>query len=152
MNCQLVESIYNQKKIPIEIIHIILKYLRQPQPDYLTKDIKNYTESYKIVLNAYENILTHGRHLFLSYIERIENDLLMFGNNYRLICLGIQPKLHDIFMRYCNINNRVKNIDFYTFLYSNNYKKKSRINMLWGLFTVSERTEFINEFINAYFG
>jgi hypothetical protein len=42
MDDQLVQSIYFQKMLPIEIIYMILIYLRQPQDAILLKDISHY--------------------------------------------------------------------------------------------------------------
>jgi hypothetical protein len=143
MDDQLVQGIYFQKRIPMEIIYIILKYLRQPQSSILLKDITSFFSTMATITNIYYNKWIIERQSGKEEdINWLENDLILYANEYAPTGVGMQPKFKEILSRFCNIG-KAKNINFHNYAYSNKLSAKTRANMLWGLFTPVERDEFI---------
>ena len=58
---QLVDDLCAQKSLPIEIIHIIMRYAYRPQPLALADDIKNYHSAMSQAINIY-----HNRYVFFE--------------------------------------------------------------------------------------
>lgn len=144
MDDQLVQNIYFQKRLPIEIIHIILVYLRQPQDAKLLKDIFHFYKTRINITNIFYNKWIIKRQSKENEdINWLENDLILYANEYHPTGVGMQPKFKEILDRLFNIKKTNQYI-FNNYAYSN-YKlsPKTRANILWGLFTVEERDEFI---------
>jgi hypothetical protein len=143
MNDQLVQGIYFQKGLPLEIIHIILKYLRQPQSSILLKDISHFSKTMTMITNIYYDKWIIKRQSKESEdINWLENDLILYANEYAPTGVGMQPKFKEILGRFCNVKKASQYI-FNNYAYSNNLTAKTRANILWGLFTPVERDEFI---------
>lgn len=157
MDSQLVKNINEQKRIPIEIIHIILVYLRNPQDKNLLEDISNFSRTMKTITDLhYDKWITKLKYNPGIDTMWIENNLLLYANNNYPTRLEIQPKFKDILDRCFVIKNKNKtktnnnknyndyfNINYQKYIYSNKIILKTRINILWGLFTIKERYEFI---------
>ena len=143
MNDQLVQGIYFQKGLPLEIIHIILKYLRQPQSSILLKDISHFSKTMTMITNIYYDKWIIKRQSKESEdINWLENDLILYANEYAPTGVGMQPKFKEILSRFCNVKKASQYI-FNNYAYSNNLTAKTRANILWCLFTPAERDEFI---------
>ena len=143
MDDQLVQSIYFQKGLPIEIIHMILKYLRQPQSAILLKDISHFCKTMTIITdNHYKKWIVVRESMRGEDINWLENDMILYANEYAPTGVGLQPKFKEILSRFCNVT-KVKSINFHNYAYSNKLSPKTRLNILWGLFTIEERGEFI---------
>jgi hypothetical protein len=143
MDDQLVQGIYFQKGLPMEIIHIILVYLRQPQSAILLKDIHNFSSTMPIITNKYyRKWIIEWQSGKDEDINWLENDLILYANEYTPTLVGMQPKFKAILGRFCNVKKASQYI-FNNYAYSNNLTAKTRANILWGLFTVAERDEFI---------
>jgi hypothetical protein len=143
MNDQLVQGIYFQKGLPIEIIRIILKYLEQPQDPVLLADICSFSKTMTIVTNIYyDKWIVKRQFKEGEDINWLENHLILYANEYTATNIGMQPKFKEILGRFCNVKKASQYI-FNNYAYSNNLTAKTRANMLWGLFTVAERDEFI---------
>jgi hypothetical protein len=142
MNDKLVQSINN--KLPIELIHIILKYMEQPQPPLLVADILSFIKTRAYVCNAYYNKWIIGLDSsFGEDIDWLENDIIRYANNYVPTMIDIQPKFRNILHRFCKFI-KVEHLSVHTFIKkNNNIYSKTKINMLWGLLTPTERGEFI---------
>jgi len=134
-----VQDLHYKKGLPMELIQIILRYTWEPQSNLLLEDIKSYTSSMKQILEQYYNywhVLEPG-----EYISWLENDMIRYANSDHPIILGPQPKLQDIIGRlFC------KNTSW--FFYNSKMGSKAVANMFWGLFTIEERTEFIQTGFN----
>ena len=140
MEDELVQSINN--KLPIELIHIILKYMEQPQPPLLLIDISSFCKTMTYISNAYYNKWIIGIDGPSGEdIDWFENDVIRYINNYIPTMLGIQPKFREILFRFCKFI-KVDHLNIYMFMNCKN-SSKTRINMLWGLLTPAERNEFI---------
>ena len=144
MDDQLVQSIYFQKMLPIEIIHIILKYLREPQDAKLLKDISHFYKTWINITNIYyDEWIIKNNSIKDEDINWLENDLILYANEYHPTLLGMQPKFKEILTRFCNVK-KAKHYIFNKYAYSNKLSPKTRANILWGLFTPLERDEFID--------
>jgi len=53
MDDQLVQNFHKQKKLPIEVIYIILLYLREPQQANLLEDILHFSKTMIDITNKY---------------------------------------------------------------------------------------------------
>lgn len=143
MDDQLVQGIYFQKGLPMEIIYIILKYLRQPQSSILLKDISSFSKTMATITNIfYRKWIVERQSGKEEDINWLENDLILYANEYAPTLVGMQPKFKEILSRFGNIS-KAKNINFNKYACSNKLTAKTRANILWGLFTPVERDEFI---------
>ncbi len=142
MDDQLVQNFHKQKKLPIEIIYIILLYLRQPQDAKLLEDILSFSKTIPIITNKYyKKWIIEWQSKEGEDINWLENDLILYANEYAPTGEGMKPKFKEILNRLCNVKNKM-NI-FYNYAYSKNFTPKTRANILWGLFTPIERDVFI---------
>lgn len=145
MDDQLVQDFNRYKRLPIEIIYIILIYLRQPQSAILLKDIFHFSKTMPIITNIYyDKWIVQEQHKEGEDINWLENDLIFYANEYAPTRVGMQPKFKEILSRFCNVSKASQYI-FNKYAYSN-YKlsPKTRATILWGLFTPVERDEFIS--------
>jgi hypothetical protein len=137
MDQSIVQDFYHIKRLPMELIYIILRYTYQPQQTSLLEDVKNYSKSLLEIKDVYYNNwfqIEPGEHL-----NWLENDIIRYANNDRLTNLGPHFKMHNILDR-SFMNSKLKALPIY-----NNYTVNVNvvINIFWGLFTVAERKEFI---------
>ena len=169
MDNQLIQSINKQKRIPIEIIHIILVYSRNPQDPILLEDITNFLTTREIIIHKhYNKWITELKYKNGIDIMWLENNLLLYANEEIPTREEIKPKFKEIISRFImktlsnqnqNKNNKYNKQqlnnhlqpDFNKYVYSNKILVKTRVNILWGLFTVAERNEFIETFIPLLF-
>jgi len=167
MDDQLIQSINKQKRIPIEIIHIILVYTRNPQDPILLEDITNFLTTREIIIHKhYNKWITELKYKNGIDIMWLENNLLLYANEETPTREEIMPKFKEIISRFImktlsNQNKQNKNnkqqannkqqTNFNKYVYSNKILLKTRVNILWGLFTVAERNEFIETFMPLLF-
>ena len=165
MDNQLIQSINKQKRIPIEIIHIILVYTRNPQNPILLEDITNFLTTREIIIHKhYNKWITELKYKKGIDIMWLENNLLLYANEEIPTREEIKPKFKEIISRFImktlsnqnnknNKNNKYnkQQLNFNKYVYSNKIFVKTRVNILWGLFTVSERNEFIETFMPLLF-
>jgi hypothetical protein len=167
MDNQLIQSINKQKRIPIEIIHIILVYTRNPQDPILLEDITNFLTTREIIIHKhYNKWITELKYKSGIDIMWLENNLLLYANEEIPTREEIRPKFKEIISRFItktlskqnNKNNQNKQQainkqepNFNKYVYSNKISVKTRVNILWGLFTVAERNEFIEPFLTLFF-
>lgn len=146
MDDQLVQNFHKQKKLPIEIIYMILLYLRQPQSAILLEDISSFSKTIPIITNKYyKKWIIEWQSKEGEDINWLENDLILYANEYAPTGVGMKPKFKEILSRLSNVKNKI-NI-FYNYAYSKNLTPKTRANILWGLFTPLERDEFIESIL-----
>jgi hypothetical protein len=144
MDNQLVQGFNRYKRLPIEIIYIILKYLRQPQDAKLLGDISHFYKTRINITNIYYDKWIIKRQSNESEdINWLENDLILYANEYAPTGVGMLPKFKEILIRFCNVKKIKTRYIFNKYAYSNKLSAKTRANILWGLFTVEERDEFI---------
>ena len=97
----------------------------------------------------------------------LENNLLLYANEEIPTREEITSKFKEIISRFImktlskpnnknNQNNKQQPIhnqppNFNKYVYSNKISLKTRVNILWGLFTVAERNEFVEIFMPLLF-
>jgi hypothetical protein len=157
MDNQLIQSINKQKQIPIEIIHIILVYARNPQNPILLEDITNFFTTREIIIHKhYNKWITELKYKSGIDIMWLENNLLLYANEETPTREEIMPKFKEIISR-CFVliqkqqSNNKQQSNFNKYVYSDKILVKTRVNILWGLFTVAERNEFIETFMLLLF-
>ena len=145
MDDQLVQSIHRYKKLPIEIIHMILKYLRQPQSAILLDDILHFSKTISDITNKYfEKWIIERQSEKDEDINWLENDLIRYANENVPTGICLTPKFVEIMNRLCAVKNATNRMNiFYNYAYSNKHTAKTRAYILWGLFRPEERDEFI---------
>ena len=143
MDDQLVQDFNCYKHLPIEIIHIILLYLREPQDAKLLKDISHFYKTMTMITNNhYKRWIVVRESMRGEDINWLENDIILYANQYAPTCLGIQPKFKEIIGRSYMVK-KTSEFTFEKYIKSNKISPKTRLNILWGLFTIEERGEFI---------
>ena len=141
MDDTLVQLIHIQKCLPIELIYMILSYTYETQPPNLLEDIFSFSQTMPVITEMYYKkwvIELHNKQGI--EICWLENDMILYANEDTA---GVQPKFNNILGRLFSAKN-VKNIMFNAYIYGGGLTAKTRVNILWALFTVSERCEFIN--------
>lgn len=137
MDQSIIQDLHCKKGLPMELIHIILRYTYCPQPQILLDDIISFTRILPIIVKAYYiywNVLEPG-----EYINWLENDIVRYANSGRPTNLGPHPKMQDILGR-SFMHLKLKGLPIYN---NKILHPKTSINIFWGLFTVKERDELI---------
>jgi hypothetical protein len=135
------ESPFN--KLPKELIYIILSYTHQPQSKELTKDIRNYYESKKILLQIH-----HNYWIFICQQntpadkEWIINYLYRYSNENTATMNGYVDEFYKLFFRKFNMLTKEQVNKYITKL--DNKSLDTQINIFWGLLNFKERNEFIS--------
>ena len=137
MDQSIIQDFYYVKGLPMELINIILRYTYRLQQPNLLEDVRHYLISLLEIKDIYYNhwyAVEPGEHL-----NWLENDVIRYANNNRVINLGPHIKMQDILSRSFMYNKLIA-LPIY-----NNYtiNVNTAINIYWGLFTVAERKEFI---------
>jgi hypothetical protein len=144
MDDQLVQSFNCQTRLPIEIIYMILIYLREPQSAILLKDIFHFSKTMPILTKIYyDRWIVQQQSEEGEDINWLENDLILYANEYAPTLIGIQHKFKQILGRFSNVKKASK-FNFHEYSNSNKLSPKTKVNILWGLFTPVERDEFIS--------
>ena len=133
-----------KKRLPIDLVYMILNYLCYPQPKALQEDIVSYKTMMTLACHIYNNkwVIEKG-YPNGEDINWLENDLILYANEDVPTLVGIQPKCKKIFNRFCNYG-KAFTLDFYGFVMTNKLTVKTRTNMLVGLMTKEEREEFLD--------
>ena len=143
MDDQLVQTFNSQKRLPMELIYIILRYLRFVQDPILLKDISSFSKTRINITNIYyKKWIVERKFIKGEDTNWLENDLILYANENAPICEGLQPKFKEILGRFCNVK-KIKSINFHQYACSNKLAAKTRANMLWGLLTPLERDEVV---------
>ena len=143
MDDQLVQAFNSQKRLPIELIYMILLYLRFVQDPILLKDISSFYRTMTTITNIYyEKWIVVRKFIKGEDTNWLENDMILYANENAPTGVGMQPKFKEILSRFCNIK-KVSRLNFQKYACSNKLSAKTRANMLWGLFTPGERDDFV---------
>jgi len=148
---------------PISLVYHILSYVHNPQPTKLLDDIQYYYNSKILIHQHYKFILSEYTNDPYEYLGNLENDLYRNANKNVPSMYGYTPQFYKIFLRIPFINP-IKRADYFgkTLLDNSDYTYKvykyirnldfrnnepdsmnAKINILWGLFTIRERENFI---------
>lgn len=151
------------KNFPIDLINYILKYVYNPLPEKILRDITNFTMTKNFILNHYFNIfLVEFGYSHTEYIDWAVNDIYGFMNNHVASMYGYVPQFYKIMLRnpfihpfkrnkYFKNNILLDNSDYTykVFMYVdrlNQLLPPQNFNILWGLLKPKERITFMNLF------
>jgi hypothetical protein len=129
------------KKLPKDIINLIIPYTYSVQSKELIVDIQTYFSKKKIITRIY------SRFWFNPYEENedknwLHNDLIAFANDYNATMFGFKERFYNIFSRNIMLKNDQNKVISYI-VNLENEKVEKRINIFWGLFKPEEREEII---------
>jgi hypothetical protein len=133
------------KKLPIEVLYIIMSYSYQYQPLELRNDLISYYKTKNIIRNIF----------YLKYylVLSIQKDFDLINLIFHLHCYntglqniytGCENKIYDL----CNRNYMYSNNKNYSIINLINIaypvqNHQLRFGTIWGLFTHDERNKFI---------
>ena len=155
MDDQLVHSFSRQKRLPGELIYIILSYMRLSQDPILLTDITNYCRTWSAISNEYYRkcVIYYGKITVKNKVIGknkiwLDTDLILYANNNIPIFRQMQPELKEILNRAFNVKREIRLHLFNT----SRCSLPSRPAILWGLLTPLERDAFIIQMvkINCY--
>lgn len=135
------------KRLPLDVVRLIIPYTYEVQDKSLLTDIINYKESKTKLLELYhqfwiiENQMTDPE----EDINWLINDIVAYANNYKATMFGYVDHFYNIFLRnkFLLTNTAIDN-------YVSNLEKKdvsSQINIFLGLLTTKEREDIIEDFL-----
>jgi hypothetical protein len=149
------------KNFPKDLINYILKYVYNYYPAKILRDITNFINTKKIILDHYFNIfLVEYGYYPADYLDWAVNDVYGFMNNNVAEMYGYVPNFYKIMLRIPFINPVKRNQYFKstTLLDNSDYTYKvfmfvdrlnrlssgHHFNILWGLLKPRERVNFMN--------
>jgi len=132
------------KRLPLEIVRMIIPYTYSPQPKEIIQDIHSYFETKKTICDMfylrYVDILTHETHADMNWLV---NDILCFMNSHRASFHKFADQLYEI----CSRNYMLRNVDpcIIRKIINNSYSKDIhfQFRIYWGLLLPEEREQFI---------
>lgn len=132
------------KRLPIEIVQMILAYSYNCKPAPLCNDIRSFFETKKHICDTfylrYKDILIHEERADMNWLT---SDVMSYMNRNHASFHGYQDKFYDI----CTRHFQLKNKDHAKIhrIFHNLYKKPifSQFHILWGLLLPEEREHFI---------
>jgi hypothetical protein len=152
----------NIKNLPNEIQHKIESYARNLQPKELMLDIRSFTSDFGIVQDCY----------FIHYNDRILlYDLIEFCRKKKVrqyiheiaLVKKLDPEMYNRYLQYISFEEGDVIVSYPSIAHVPNYVGNviskelkqdysnreivKRIRELWGLFSPSLRTKFINDYI-----
>lgn len=130
------------KKLPIELIYHIQKYSYNIQNDDLLVDLRHFHTTKELLYTYYFNywLRIDSESDFKYYII---SHLIGFAcnSNTSTLMFGFNDQFYNIFFKNFSLNNE-KQVDKYL-VYFDKCRQDSQINILWGLFNISQRNEFM---------
>ena len=152
------------KNFPKDLINYILKYVYNPLPEKILRDITNFNTSKKIILDHYYNIFAVEYGYFpTEYIDWAVNDIYGFMNDHVASMNGYVPNFYKIMLRnpfihpfkrsqYFKNTTLLDNSDYTykVFMYIdrlNQLTPEHNFNILWGLLKPKERVKFMNTYL-----
>lgn len=133
------------QKLPIELIYHIQKFSYNIQNEDLLIDLKHFLSTKELLYIYYFNywlridIESDFKHYILG-------DLIGYACNNKSFMFGFNDHFYNIFFKNFSLNNE-KQVDKYL-VYFDKCNQDSQINILWGLFTKTQRNEFLTTKIN----
>lgn len=128
------------RKLPIEIINLIILYTYKPQSLNLRNDITSFFISINIIssifINRYNNPLLHYK---LCFKQNLTFHIISFAKGLKNIYGECNYKINEILRRNYTLKN-VNNLVLQNFINESHSSKK--IYLYWGLLTPDERNQF----------
>lgn len=133
--------------LPEELIIYIISYTYSPQTLKLTNDIRNFVASNNILQELYYERWMHT----FEYEENanqnwIDNDLIGYMNQGQATMHGYRKNFYDIIARNYFVNEKMHKNFSRSIRHSNSVKRTN--SLLWGLFTIEERNDFLEKQTN----
>ena len=148
---------------PLMLIYRILNYIHKPQPKILLNDISHYCNSKQFIHQVYKTRWQPWTTKEDEYVEWLINDISMYANMSVPSMYGYTTNYYQIFLRIPWINPVKMHRYYKKTMYQTTYPYKiykyilslnrkyitydeirSRVNILWGLMTYSEREWIIH--------
>ena len=132
------------KRLPIEIVQIILSYSYNCQPDEICADIHSFFKTKQEICDTfylrYKDILIHEERADMNWLT---SDVMTYMNRNHASFHGYQDKFYEITTRHFILQKKDRAMIHRIF--SRLYKKPifSQFHILWGLLLPEEREEFI---------
>jgi hypothetical protein len=129
------------KRLPEDIINLIIPYTYSVQSKELVDDIQSYFSKKKIINTIYYGIWFDSHE---EYADKnwLINDLISFANDYNATMFGYKESFYNIFSRNIMLKNDENKVNNYI-IHLENENVEKQINICWGLFTPEEREDFI---------
>jgi len=132
------------KKLPLELIFLIISYTYKFQDKSLLNDIVDYNKSKTILLELYYKYwIVDGRTSDpKEYTNWLINDIFAYANDYNASMYGYIDKFYNIFLRNIFLQSNKEMIHQYVY----NLEQKdvlTQINIFLGLLTIKERKDII---------
>jgi uncharacterized protein YbaP (TraB family) len=132
------------KKLPLDLIFLIISYTYKFQDKSLLNDIVDYKKSKTILLESYYKYwIVDGRTTDpKEYANWLINDIFAYANDYNATLYGYIDKFYNIFLRNIFLQSNKEMIDKYVY----NLEQKrvfTQINIFLGLLTIKERKDII---------
>lgn len=139
----------NIRKLPVDVIQMIIVYTYNPQSLTLLRDIENFSSTKKRIHKMYNQYWTIDMmEEENEYKYWMITDIEYYINDYQNTLYEHNEKMYHIFFR---------NLQLKTVLDVNTYwlilQKKhihTQINILWGLMNPTERNEIISNFDRCF--
>lgn len=137
----IIDEISCKTKIPKPVIYRhVIPYTYRVQCKELLRDIRTYKQDYQLINDIY----------FTQYNENILFIDLLIYCEYSLSDKMVNEKMENILHRHIMLKTK-NGIDLYDFMVNicreeNQYTRRNS-NLLFGLLTPDERTEFINNYV-----
>lgn len=132
------------KRLPLEIVHIILAYSYRTQPATLCADIHSFFQSKKQICDTfylrYKDILVHEERADIAWLT---SDVMTYMNRNHASFHSYQDKFYEISSRLFKLRNKDRAL--IRRIFHNLYKKniQTQFHILWGLLLPDEREHFI---------
>jgi hypothetical protein len=132
------------KRLPIELVQIILSYHYKCQPIVLCNDIHSFFTSKKLICDTfylrYKDILVHETHADMAWLT---SDVMTYINQNRASFHGYQDKFYEITSRLFKLQKKDRAI--IRRIFDKLYRKNiiTQFHILWGLLLPDEREHFI---------
>ncbi len=137
MDQTIIQDLHNKKGLPMELIFVILRYTWMQQPPHLLEDIKDYYGSLQEITDQYYNYWNQIEPC--EELNWLENDIIRYVNRNRLTILDPPDvKMIEVLSRSI-MHSKLIGLP----IYRHQLSVKTVINIFWGLLTIAERREFI---------
>tara|TARA_Y100000590_G_C15589072_1_gene965298 strand:+ start:52 stop:510 length:459 start_codon:yes stop_codon:yes gene_type:complete len=144
------------KRLPTDVVNKIIPYTYEVQSPELLADIRNYSNTMKVIRDIYrkewleDGDLCNCSGCFISTedIDWLINDIFGYANNGFPTGIVYVDEFCDFWLRYKKMNtyNQV-------YTYMTTFERKpvvTQINMFWGIMRPEERILFVNRSLYQY--
>lgn len=131
------------KKLPTEIIDIIISYTYKPQSIELRNDIISFVLTKNIIINIFKKRYYNYNFTFVDIQPLLSFHIYNFLIGLKNIYADCKNKLYEISKRNYILNNK-NNCFVYNVIREFSKNNNFLFKIFWGLFTPEERNHFID--------